>query len=195
MHTPALNERQQKTDAECVRRCLGGDRGAFQPLAERYYRPICAYLLKRVPQPDVVEDLAQETFLEAYRSLKSIGRPEQFASWLFGIARNRSGKWLRRPRLALFSATDSPELAAAPSSVAALEELEEQEKRLAELESGLADLPEEARRLLDLKHRQGKTCEAIAREVGRPVGTVKSLLSRAYKTLRGRLSRPGGEEA
>jgi RNA polymerase sigma factor (sigma-70 family) len=67
------------------------------------------------------------------------------------------------------------------------EELEEQQKRLAALEGGLAELPEEARRLLEMKHRQGKTCEQIAGELGRPVGTVKSLLSRTYKALRARL--------
>jgi DNA-directed RNA polymerase specialized sigma24 family protein len=44
-----------------------------------------------------------------------------------------------------------------------------------------------------MKHRQGKTCDQIATELGRPTGTVKSLLSRAYKTLRARLS-PSGEK-
>ena len=44
-----------------------------------------------------------------------------------------------------------------------------------------------------MKHRQGKTCEQIAAELGQPVGTVKSQLSRAYKALRERLTRPGGE--
>ena len=75
----------------------------------------------------------------------------------------------------------------------AQEELEEQQKLLAALERSLASLPEETRTLLDMKHRQGKTCDQIATELGRPTGTVKSLLSRAYKTLRARLS-PSGEQ-
>jgi RNA polymerase sigma-70 factor (ECF subfamily) len=189
----ATAAREQRTDAELVVHSLQGDRQAFQELTVRYYRPVCAFLYKRVRQPDLVEDLAQETFLEAYRSLHALRRPEQFASWLFGIGHNRCGKWLRRPRLALFSPTAPPERIAAPSAFAAQEELEEQQKLLAALESGLASLPEETRRLLDMKHRQGKTCDQIATELGRPTGTVKSLLSRAYKSLRTRLS-PSGEK-
>jgi DNA-directed RNA polymerase specialized sigma24 family protein len=47
--------------------------------------------------------------------------------------------------------------------------------------------------MLDLKHRQGQTCEQIAEQLGRPVGTIKSLLSRTYKLLRVRLA-PRGED-
>jgi RNA polymerase sigma-70 factor (ECF subfamily) len=180
-------------DHDLVRRCLEGDRLAFHELTVRYYRPVGAFLLKRVPRPDVVEDLAQETFLEAYRSLKAGRQPEHFSSWLFGIAVHCCGKWLRRKRPALFDATDPPDTAAIPSSVAAREEWEEQQRLLKALEDGLAGLPEPTRTLLQLKHRQGKTCEQIAADLGRPVGTVKSQLSRAYKALRARLA-PRGEE-
>jgi RNA polymerase sigma-70 factor (ECF subfamily) len=180
-------------DDELVRRCVGGERDAFHELTVRYYRPVGAFLLKRVGRPDLVEDLAQETFLEAYRSLKEGRRPQNFASWLFGIAVNRCGKWLRRKRPALFDPADPPELPSSPPAGAETEEREEQQHRLAALEDGLAGLPPQTRTLLEMKHRQGKTCEQIAAELGQPVGTVKSQLSRAYKALRERLPRPGGE--
>ena len=67
------------------------------------------------------------------------------------------------------------------------EEEEEQRKRLADLDRALAGLPEETRRLLEMKHKGEKTCEQIAAETGRPVGTIKSLLSRTYKLLRAAL--------
>jgi RNA polymerase sigma-70 factor (ECF subfamily) len=183
-------ERRQ-IDARLVQRWTAGDKEAFQELTERYYRPVCAFLWKRVGRADLVEDLAQETFLEAFRSLKSLSKPEQFSSWLFGIARNRCGKWLRRPQPALFAASDPPDVATVPF-VSLEEELEEQKKTMDRLETGLAELNEETRALLDMKHRQGKTCEQIAVSLGKPVGTIKSLLSRAYKTLRGCLSPEGG---
>jgi RNA polymerase sigma-70 factor, ECF subfamily len=189
MHGMAPND----PDAELVHRCLGGERDAFHELTVRYYRPVGAFLLKRVQRPDVVEDLAQETFLQAYRSLKEGRRPENFSSWLFGIAVNCCGKWLRRKRPTLFDPADPPDLPASPPAGAETEEREEQEHRLAALENGLAGLPTETRTLLEMKHRQGKTCEQIAAELGQPVGTVKSQLSRAYKALRERLTRPGGE--
>jgi RNA polymerase sigma-70 factor (ECF subfamily) len=181
-------------DADLVRRCLGGERDAFHELTVRYYRPVGAFLLKRVQRPDVVEDLAQETFLEAYRSLKEGRRPENFASWLFGIAVHCCGKWLRRKRPALFDPADPPGTPALPSFTAEHEEREEQERRLAALEDGLAGLPVDTRSLLEMKHRQGKTCEQIAAELRQPVGTVKSNLSRAYKALRRRLA-PGEEKS
>jgi RNA polymerase sigma-70 factor (ECF subfamily) len=180
-------------DSELVRRCLGGERDAFHELTLRYYRPVGAFLLKRVRRPDVVEDLAQETFLEAYRSLKQGRQPEHFSSWLFGIAVHCCGKWLRRKRPALFDPADPPDEPAVPPAASAAEEREEQEHRLAALERGLAALPGDTRALLDMKHRQGKTCEQIAAELRQPVGTVKSRLSRAYKELRERLAAPGGE--
>ena len=181
------------SDSGLVRRCLGGERDAFHELTVRYYRPVGAFLLKRVQRPDVVEDLAQETFLEAYRSLKAGRRPENFSSWLFGIAVHCCGKWLRRKRPALFDPADPPDLPPTPHAAAEAEEREEQEQRLTMLEQGLTVLPPETRTLLEMKHRQGKTCEQIAAELRQPVGTIKSQLSRAYKALRERLAPPGGE--
>jgi RNA polymerase sigma-70 factor (ECF subfamily) len=187
--TPDERLSHEPADSSLVARCAVGDRSASHALIERYYRAVCGFLYKRVQQPDLVEDLAQETFLEAFRALHDGRRPEHFSSWLFGIAVNRCGKWLRRKRLPLFPATDPPEAASVPF-LSPAEELEEQRRLQASLEDGLAGLPERTRQLLHLKHRQGKTCEQIAAELRQPVGTIKSQLSRAYKTLRARLSSP-----
>jgi RNA polymerase sigma-70 factor (ECF subfamily) len=177
-------------ERELVERSLRGDAAAFGALADRYYRPVGAFLLKRLGRADLVEDLAQETFLEAFRALRAGRRPEHFSSWLFGIAHNRCGKHLRRKRPLLFGA-DPPAEAAGPDELAARAEVEEQEKLLRALDAELAGLPEETRRLLQLKHQHGKTCEQIAAELGRPVGTIKSLLSRTYKALRASLGFAG----
>jgi RNA polymerase sigma-70 factor, ECF subfamily len=191
--TPHERPLQSCTDADLAARAGRGERAAFHELTLRYYRPVCGFLFKRLGQPDLVEDLAQETFLEALQTLHRGQRPAQFSSWLFGIAHNRCGKWFRRKRPALFPGTEPPEQTAVPSEVALREELEEQQLLLERLEAGLTDLPEETRTLLEMKHRQGKTCEEIARELGRPVGTVKSQLARTYKSLRARLGGCGEE--
>jgi RNA polymerase sigma-70 factor (ECF subfamily) len=190
MDSPAPAVRTPPTDADLVQRCLQGDGTAFHALTVRYYRPVCGFLLKRLDRPDLVEDLVQETFLEAFRALKAGRRPEHFSSWLFGVAANRCGKWFRRKRPALFPANEPPDIAG-EAFFSPLEELEEQQQRLAALEDSLAGLSEEIRTLLHMKHRQGKTCEQIAAELGQPVGTIKSQLSRTYKQLRARLSPPG----
>ncbi len=180
-------------DAELARRTAAGDAEAFRRLTQRYYRPVGGFVLKRVRRPDLVEDLVQETFLEAFRSLKAGRLPDHFSSWLFGIAHNCCGKWMRRKRPFLFDPSAAPELGATPSEADLREEEEEQRKRLEELDRALAGLPEVTRRLLKMKHQGEKTCEQIAAETGRPVGTIKSLLSRTYKRLRAALA-PAGEE-
>src|SRR5260370_29600668 len=132
-------------DAELVRRTVRGDGRAFEALTHRYYRPVGGFLLKRVGQADVVEDLVQETFLEAFRGLKEGRAPEHFSSWLFGIAHNRCGKWLRRRHFVPFSVATPAEEIAAPEAPPGLEEIEEQQHLLGRLEASLAELPQETR--------------------------------------------------
>src|SRR6266545_4815203 len=134
--TPDEELSTAQTDADLASRCAHGERSAFHTLTVRYYRAVCAFLYKRLQQPDLVEDLAQETFLEAYRALCDGRPPTHFSSWLFGIAVNRCGKWLRRKRPTLFPATEPPDIASVPF-VSVAEELEEQERVLASLEDGL----------------------------------------------------------
>jgi RNA polymerase sigma-70 factor (ECF subfamily) len=188
-----MQAQTREADADLVQRTVRGDGRAFELLTTRYYRAVGGYLLRRVQRADVVEDLAQETFLEAFRALRQGRAPENFVAWLYGIAHHRLGKWLRRRQVLSFTGMP-PEEIAAPAEAVLLEEAEEQQILLGRLEAGLAELPEETRRLLALKHREGRTCEQIANEVGRPVGTIKSLLSRAYRALRERLSRAESAE-
>jgi RNA polymerase sigma-70 factor, ECF subfamily len=176
----------QLPDADLVALCGRADKAAFAELAARYYRPVCAFLFKKLGQADLVEDLAQETFLEAFKALLDGRGPVYFSSWLFGIAHHRCGKWFRRKKVGLFPADEPPEIAAV-GLVSAQEEAEEQQKQMTALEYGLASLPSKTRQLLHLKHQEGLTCEQIAARLGQPVGTVKSTLSRTYKTLRARL--------
>ncbi len=180
-------------EADLLASAWNADPEAFQALARRYYRPLAAFLLRKVGRPDLVEDLVQETFLEAFRALRQGTRPGHFSSWLFGIAKNRAGKWLRRKSPVLFDPADPPVTPSVGPDSAISEEIEEANRRMAELDAALAELPDETRELLRMKHQGGLTCEQIAGASGRPVGTVKSLLSRAYKLLRERL-RPAGED-
>jgi RNA polymerase sigma-70 factor (ECF subfamily) len=179
-------EPRSSADADLAYRAVAGDAAAFQDLTRRWYRPVSAFIWKRIQKADLVEDLTQETFLEAFKSLKSGPAPEQFSSWLFGIAVNRCGKYLRRKQLVRFAGDEVPEQSVGDNTLQ-LEESEEQTKWLDRLEVGLSELPPETRDLLERKHRQGQTCEQIAQATGRPVGTIKSLLARTYKQLRERL--------
>ncbi len=170
-----------------VQRAARGDTAAFTTLTHRYYRPVASFLLRRVGQADVVEDLAQETFLQAFQSLREGRVPDHFSSWLFGIAHHCWGKWARRKQPRSFSDPHQAEEVVAPSELTLLEEREEAEAQNRRLRESLAELPAETRQMLQLKHGDGKTCEEIAQTLGRPVGTIKSVLARTYKALRVRL--------
>src|SRR5258708_468896 len=75
--SPVMDARTE--EAEQVRRAAAGDAEAFRRLTQRYYRPVGGFVLKRVRRPDLVEDLVQDTFLEAYRSLKAGRVPDCFS--------------------------------------------------------------------------------------------------------------------
>ena len=132
-----------ESDADLVEQTQQGAMAAFQQLTLRYYRPVAGFVFKRVGRSDLVEDLVQETFLEALQALKAGRGPQHFSSWLFGIAHNRCGKWLRRKRPVLFDPHEPPVRGAARSDQALLEELEEQQKLAAQLDRHLRSLPEE----------------------------------------------------
>src|SRR5687768_16556253 len=114
-------------ERELVRQAAGGDGGPFERRPVRYSRPAGGFRMRRGGRADVVEDLAQETFLEALRSLKRGRVPDRFSTWLFGIAHNLSGKWLRRQRVLSFGGPP-PEEIAAPEGPPGLQEVEEQQR-------------------------------------------------------------------
>ena len=177
------------SDAELVERTLTGDTEAFHALTLRYYRPVAGFVFKRVGRVDLVEDLVQETFLEAFAALKAGKRPSAFSSWLFGIAHHRCGKWFRRKQLVLFDPAQAPDLAAEFTEQQLNEEYAEQQALVSRLHKYVETLPEDVRQLLQWKHQDGKTCEQIATATGRPVGTIKSLLARTYRALREAMTR------
>ncbi|HVR36304.1 MAG TPA: RNA polymerase sigma factor, partial [Methylomirabilota bacterium] len=83
-------------DARLIHRCLQGDRDAFAALVERYQVLVCSLAYSTCGSLSRSEDIAQETFLAAWRNLPRLRQPESFKSWLCGIARNLSHDERRR---------------------------------------------------------------------------------------------------
>jgi RNA polymerase sigma-70 factor (ECF subfamily) len=167
------------TDKELIMNCLDGRRECFDELVARYHRPVYGFILKRVYHTQAVEDLVQETFLQAYKSLKNCAKPEYFSTWLFSIARNHAGKWLRRRQI------EEQNPRAMEQNLE--KDLEEQKSISSAVDNTIGQLPEDTQKLLRLKHWEGKSCDEIAKILNRPIGTVMSQLSRAYKALRSQL--------
>src|SRR5271169_4084371 len=86
----------QDSDAELVSRSLAGDRDAFSRIVNRYQILICSLAYSRIGHLGLSEDVAQETFITAWKHLRLLREPARLRAWLCGIVRNRIQKCLQR---------------------------------------------------------------------------------------------------
>src|SRR5580765_3538040 len=86
----------EQSDAELVSRSLAGDRDAFSGIVSRYQTLICSLAYSRIGNLGQSEDVAQETFITAWKHLRLLREPAKLRSWLCGIVHNRIHKSLRR---------------------------------------------------------------------------------------------------
>src|SRR5438477_11572831 len=84
------------TDAELVSQTLAGNREAFSEIVSRYRSLVCSLAYSAVGSLGQSEDLAQETFITAWKHLRHLREPDKLRAWLCGIARNRINNFLRR---------------------------------------------------------------------------------------------------
>jgi RNA polymerase sigma-70 factor (ECF subfamily) len=160
------------------RAAAAGDRGAFARLFEAYGRVVHAVLLARVPARET-EDLAQEVFLSAWRSLRRLRDPAAFGPWICRIARNRATDFLRRRGHRRTEPLEEPAVGAPPSAEAR-EALE-----------AIRALPSAYRETLLLRLVEGLSGPEIAARTGRTPGSVRVNLHRGMRLLRERLGAEG----
>lgn len=177
----------------------GGSLAAFNQLVQRYERPVYSVALRLLGQRDQAEDVTQDTFLLAYRSLAQF-RGGLFRAWLLRIATNRCYDELRRrqrhPADSFEGLGYEPEVDW--STLAAGEEPHERAERLEAarvLEAALARLPVDQRTVVMLSDVHGYSYDEIAAITEVSLGTIKSRLSRGRARLRDAIrSTPAGQE-
>jgi RNA polymerase sigma-70 factor (ECF subfamily) len=177
---------ETKTDAEIVRRCLGGENDAFAGIVELYQDRIYSFALRLLKDAPAAEDAAQETFVKAFRALSSYNQSLPFSSWLFRIAHNACMDALRlRGRTVSMDVEDFPDLPdlgpGVADGVAAAIDSER-------IEALLASLPPLYSEALLLQYREDMGPAEIARVVGAPEGTIKARLFRAREMLKAKLA-------
>ena len=183
------------SEDELIRLARGGDLEAFCRLARVYERRIYALALHYCRHPEDAEDLSQEVWLKAFRSLKGFRSESSFHTWLCRITVNtflnhkRAGTVTRGGEKTTVRLDSLEELLEGRTSVRELssEGAEEdfQRKVLAERVMGaLGELTEQQRLIFLLKHREGLTCAEVAEAVGCSVGSVKKSLFRSLEKLR-----------
>jgi RNA polymerase sigma factor (sigma-70 family) len=172
-------------DADLVADCLEGSRDAFQILVERYQSLIAALIYSRCGNLAQSEDLAQETFLAAWKSLASLQDGAHFKAWLCQIARNVSANVARqddrKPHGHASSMDSIPELADdKPSPVTEAMSREEEEV----VWQTLARLPENYRLPLILFHREGESVAAVAAALDLSEEVTRQRLARGREILK-----------
>ncbi len=167
-----------QTDAELVRGCQDGQKEMFDELVKRYHKPVYSYFYSRINDSHATMDLVQEVFWSAYSSLGSCTKPDGFSSWLFTIAKNRLLEWLRKRNhpSALRTGLETREIAADVKPTI--------DEKLAGLHQAIQTLPEEYQAVISMRFHSKMTCQEIASALGKPLGTVTSMLARAYQAIK-----------
>ncbi|MGB4060823.1 MAG: RNA polymerase sigma factor RpoE [Burkholderiaceae bacterium] len=187
-------------DAALVQRAVAGEVKAFELLVIKYQRRVERLIGRMVRDVDLVPDIAQETFIRAYRAMANFRGESQFYTWLYRIAVNTAKKHLldlKRNPVVVMSALNSgdddetsshdhePSWAAhdteTPEAVLA-------SKEIAQAVNAVMDaLPEELRQAITLREIEGLSYEDIAQALECPIGTVRSRIFRAREAISARI--------
>ena len=175
-------------DRALVAAAVGGDRDAFEALVRRHQTRIVNYATAIVRDPADAEDVAQETFVRAWRSLTRFRGDSSFKTWLYAIATNAARTGLerraRRNRLEDESLDDEAAPLAAGDVPAGGPDAEAALVRRESIDRALAALPPDLRAAVVLRDVEGLDYKEIAAATGAPMGTVESRIFRARRRLR-----------
>ncbi len=185
-------------DALLVQRAQQGDQRAFEMLVVKYQRRIERLIGRMVRDTDLVPDIAQETFIRAYRALAKFRGDSAFYTWLYRIAVNTAKKALlelkRDPLVLESSLAGAGDDGEEPSRVE--NELSDGEtpdavlasREIAEaVNAAIGDLSEDLRQAITLREIEGLSYEEIAEAMSCPIGTVRSRIFRAREAIAARL--------
>ena len=188
------------TDQQLVERTLGGDMRAFELLVLKYQRRVERLIARMVRDVDLVPDIAQETFIRAYRALGSFRGDAQFYTWLYRIAVNTAKKQLmelkRDPVItmgALNNGADDETSAHESEPSFQVVDTETPEAILASKEiaeavnAAMEALPEELRQAITLREIEGLSYDDISQVLDCPIGTVRSRIFRAREAISTRI--------
>ena len=177
----------EPTDADLVASVLAGDREAFGCLYDRYARLVRAVVYDSFADSPTVQDLTQECFLRAYKSLARLRQPDRFAQWVVGIARQvgRERRRFSRRDRHQFVGSDVPEVSSEMDASRVMQAAEETELVMRRL----ADLPERERLAIHAFFLQGCDARQAAELLGLSRSGVYALLERALTRLAGLVRR------
>jgi RNA polymerase sigma-70 factor, ECF subfamily len=179
-------------DAELVLRAAAGEHKAFELLVVKYQRRVQRLIGRMVRDVDLVEDIAQETFIRAYRAIAQFRGDAKFYTWLYRIAVNTAKKSLmdlkRDPTISenAFKTSDDDETSPFENELTSSETPEAvlASKEIAQIvNDAIEALPEDLRQAIVLREIDGLSYEEISNAMSCPIGTVRSRIFRAREAI------------
>jgi RNA polymerase sigma-70 factor, ECF subfamily len=184
----------REIDQQLVERAQRGDKQAFGLLVTKYERKLWRLLSRFIRDPAEVEDVAQESFIKAYRALPSFRGDSAFYTWLYRIGINTAKNYLvamgrRAPTTTEFDSEEAESFEDGdqlrdintPESVLMSKEVAET------VNATMEELPDELRTAITLREIEGLSYEEIAGIMNCPIGTVRSRIFRAREAIAARL--------
>ncbi len=184
-----INSEVEVTDAELVKMVQAGDRAAFDLLVQKYQNKIIHLVNRYVKDPNIALDVAQESFVKAYRGMASFRGDSAFYTWLYRIAINTAKNYLvanerRKPGMEI-DADEAEQYgdftalrdASTPERVLLSEEIK------VTIVETIRNLPEDLKTAITLREIEGMSYDAIASAMDCPIGTVRSRIFRAREAI------------
>jgi RNA polymerase sigma-70 factor, ECF subfamily len=183
------------SDAQIMLRAKAGDQSAFDYLVQKYRRPIISFMYRMARNTAAAEDLAQEVFLRVYRSRESYEASAKFTTWLYRIATNLAvnhARDTRHERPEVTVSLDEPDEETGstlelPDGALTAEQAIVRRERLMAIRSKVEALPEQQKLAVIMHKYQQMDYKEIAEVLKKSESATKSLLFRAYETLREQL--------
>ena len=176
-----------ENDIQLIHRILSGDETAFSALVRKYQKNVHALAWRKIGDFHIAEEIAQDTFLQAYKNLATLRNPNQFAGWLYVIANRLCLKWLQKKKPAIQLLEDTSVVEINESSynryVSEQRETAATDRRHEIVEELLERLPESERTVVTLYYLGEMTAKEIGNFLGVSVNTIKSRLRRARERL------------
>jgi RNA polymerase sigma-70 factor (ECF subfamily) len=194
-HPTAAVDWSTLSDAEIMLRVSAGEDAGFTYLLEKYRKPIVNFMFRMVRNQAVAEELAQEVFLRVYRSRESYRAEAKFTTWLYRIATNLGVNHARDTRYEraaqnIYLDQPDPETGTTPDVADSRPTVEIEivkDERMKAIRAHVLALPERQRAAVLMHKYQGMDYKQIGEVLKLSESATKSLLFRAYQTLRERL--------
>jgi RNA polymerase sigma-70 factor (ECF subfamily) len=191
----AQTDGTRRSDAEIMLAVAAGDEAGYNYLVQKYHRQIIHFLFRMVRNESVAEELAQEVFLRVYRSRESYRAEAKFSTWLYRIATNLAVNHARdtkHERIAEKLELDAPDEESGTTPEVADAEINVEQRmlrdeRLAAIKAQVTALPERQRMAVLMHKYEEMDYRQIGEVLKLSESATKSLLFRAYQTLRERL--------